>query len=98
MISLNDFGYALIEAFQSAGINFTLHWGKNAAWSFPGLLDLMYQDKDDEWKNYRSALLSKSMADLFSNGFLDTLKLSDYRQNTPENLIASINVEAQNIS
>lgn len=87
MISLEQFERRLIEVYQAAGIKFTIHWGKNAAWGFPGLTDYMYGDKDDEWKNYRSALLSKQMADLFSNDFLDTAKLSDYRV-ASDNLIA----------
>ena len=98
MISLEEFERRLIEVFQAADINFTLHWGKNAAWSFPGLADYMYGDKDDEWKNYRSALLSKQMADLFSNDFLDAVKLSDYRVNTPNDFIASINVDTNDVS
>jgi hypothetical protein len=81
MISPEDFEKKLIETYMAAGIKFTIHWGKNAAWSFPGLIDYMYGDNDDIWKNYRSSLLSKQMADLFSNDFLDAVKLSDYRVN-----------------
>jgi hypothetical protein len=81
MISPEQIEKKLIEAFMAAGIKFTIHWGKNAAWSFPGLIDYMYGDLDDAWKNYRSKLLSKQMADLFSNDFLDAVKLSDYRVN-----------------
>lgn len=79
MISLDDFLTRVVEAFKQAGIKFALHWGKNGPWSFPGLVDYMYGDLDDDWKNQRSSLLSKQMADLFSNDFLDTVKLSDYR-------------------
>ena len=90
MISFEDFQRKLLEAFMAKGIKFTIHWGKNAIWSFPGLIDYMYGDNDDVWKNYRSALLSKQMADIFSNKFLDATKLSDYRVNVPETLIASM--------
>jgi hypothetical protein len=83
MISLDDFLTRVAEAFKDNGIKFTLHWGKNGPWSFPGLVDYMYGDLDDEWKNQRSGLLTKQMADLFSNDFLDTVKLSDYRVNIP---------------
>ena len=86
MISMEEIEKKIIETFMGAGIKFTIHWGKNAAWSFPGLIDYMYGDNDDTWKNYRSALLSKQMADLFSNDFLDAVKLSDYRVNTPVDL------------
>jgi hypothetical protein len=90
MISLEDIQKKLLEAFINAGIKFTIHWGKNAAWSFPGLLDYMYGDNDDLWKDYRSALLSKQMADLFSNDFLNRLNLSDYRVNAPKSLVESL--------
>jgi hypothetical protein len=88
MISLAQFTRRIVEVFIADGIKFTLHWGKNAAWDFPGLIDYMYGNKDDEWKMYRSALLSKQMADMFSNEFLQTAGLADYRVNTPPTLIA----------
>lgn len=81
MISLNDFLTEVIKSFNSNNINFALHWGKNAPWNFPGLIDIMFGDADDEWKDMRSALLTKQMADIFSNDFLNTVKLSDYRIN-----------------
>jgi hypothetical protein len=90
MISLEDIQKKLLEAFINAGVKFTIHWGKNAAWSFPGLLDFMYGNNDDIWKDYRSALLSKQMADLFSNDFLNKINLSDYRVNAPKNLVDSL--------
>ena len=88
MITLEDFLIEVIKAFKDNNINFTLHWGKNAPWSFPNLVDIMYGKSDDEWKDMRSVLLSKQMADMFSNDFLNTVKLSDYRVNLPGNLIA----------
>ena len=94
MISLEDFMTRMVEIFKDHAVKFTLHWGKNAPWSFPGLIDYMYGDADDTWKDIRSALLSKQMADLFSNDFLDTVKLSDYRGAASSDLIASIAVNA----
>nr|WP_294949361.1 FAD-binding protein [uncultured Mucilaginibacter sp.] len=88
MISLDAFLTEVIKAFKSNGIDFTLHWGKNAPWSFPGLVDTIYGDADDEWKDMRSVLLTKPMADLFSNDFLDTVKLSDYRGSLSPDLAA----------
>lgn len=88
MITLDDFLTEVIKAFKAAGIDFTLHWGKNAPWSFPNLVDTMYGGLDDEWKDVRSTLLSKQMADLFSNDFLTTVKLADYRTTVPNDLIA----------
>ena len=81
MISLNDFLTEVIKSFIDNHINFALHWGKNAPWHFPGLVDIMFGNTDDEWKDMRSALLSKQMADMFSNDFLNTVKLADYRAN-----------------
>jgi FAD binding domain len=88
MITLDDFLSAVITTFKDNNINFTLHWGKNAPWSFPNLVDIMYGEADDEWKDLRSVLLSKQMADLFSNDFLNTVKLSDYRVNVSDKFIA----------
>ncbi len=70
----------LIKAFMQNGIHFTLHWGKNAAWDYPGLLDYMYQLKDDEWVNQRSRLLRYETADLFSNDFLRRIGLAGYNR------------------
>ena len=90
MISQEDFERRLVEVYKDSGIKFTTHWGKNFAWSFPGVIDLMYGDKDDTWKDYRSALLTRQMADIFSNDFLNATKLSDYRVNVSADLIKSI--------
>jgi hypothetical protein len=79
MISPGDFERKMIEAFMAAGIKFTIHWGKNADWAYPGLITYMYGDKAETWKNYRSALLTKQMADIFSNGFLARTGLAEYR-------------------
>lgn len=76
MISLEEFLRAMVEALMASGIQFTFHWGKHAAWDFPGLIDYMYGEKDNQWKNIRNGLLSKRMGDIFSNQFLDTIKLS----------------------
>lgn len=86
MIGLDEFLAEVLKAFKSAGIAFTLHWGKNGPWAFPNLVDIMYGDADDEWKNMRSVLLTKQMADVFSNDFLSTVKLDDYRVNLPGDL------------
>lgn len=87
MISLEDFLRKVVEVLKGNHIAFTFHWGKNADWSFPGLVDYMFGDLDDSWKNIRSALLTKQMASLFSNDFLDSVLLSDYRVGVPASLI-----------
>lgn len=88
MITLEEFNRQLDMAFMQAGIPYTHHWGKHAAWGTPGLVDYMYGTADDEWKNHRSALLSREMADLFSNDFLRTVGLADYRVAADLDLIA----------
>jgi hypothetical protein len=90
IISLLEFETRLFEAFRNAGIEFTLHWGKNTAWHLPGLINYMYGNKDDLWMDYRSALLGKQLCDLFSNNFLNTCGLSQYRANVPANKIANL--------
>ncbi len=78
MVSLEDFEAALFRDLQRQGIPFTLHWGKNTAWSMPGLTEYMYGTRDDEWIAVRSRLLGKKMCDIFSNEFLDKARLSGY--------------------
>jgi hypothetical protein len=80
----------MIEELKANNIPFTMHWGKNSHWAFPGLVNHMYGNKAKEWKTYRSALLSSEMQKLFSNGFLDTVKLSNKETPIPPNLIASL--------
>lgn len=78
IISLKAFEKALFDDLKRQGINFTLHWGKNTAWDYPGLIDYMFDTKDDEWVTIRSKLLSKQMCDIFSNDFLATARLAGY--------------------
>lgn len=73
----------LIKAFIRDNIEFTVHWGKNAAWDFPGLVDTMYGDRDDEWVKQRSRLLRFEMAAMFSNDFLQRVGLGGYNRNVP---------------
>ncbi len=78
LISLQEFCTRIIEVLQANNIPFTQHWGKNSDWSFPGLIPHMYGNKAQEWKEYRSALLRKETAAIFSNKFLEDIGLSDY--------------------
>jgi hypothetical protein len=68
----------LIHAFIRDGIQFTLHWGKNAAWDYPSLIDIMYPTEKAEWTKHRSRLLRPEMALMFSNDFLRRLGLDAY--------------------
>ena len=78
MISLERFCTRMIEVLQANHIPFTIHWGKNADWSFPGLVEQMYGNNARLWKEQRSKLLRKETSELFSNGFLKDIGLSDY--------------------
>lgn len=70
MISLEQFCTRMVEVLQASGIPFTLHWGKNADWAFPGLVKYMFGDQLEEWKTERKKLLRPEMEMLFSNDFL----------------------------
>ncbi len=76
MISLEKFCTRTIEVLQAANIPFTIHWGKNADWSFPGLVTHMYGADAAKWMQQRSILLSKEQEKLFSNGFLQDTQLA----------------------
>jgi len=88
MISLDDFLTEVIKAFTASGINFTLHWGKNAPWAYPGLVNTMYGTAADTWRNIRSTLLTKQTAELFTNAFLNATKLAEYNANPSADMIA----------
>ncbi|HUH32977.1 MAG TPA: hypothetical protein VLZ28_03435, partial [Daejeonella sp.] len=55
MISLRQFSRRMIEVLKANNIPFTLHWGKNADWSFPNLVQHMYGNNELIWKQQRSA-------------------------------------------
>lgn len=90
IISLKAFSKRMIEVLKENNIPFTIHWGKNSDWSFEGLAAHMYGSNVVKWKEYRSALLSKEMAKVFSNDFLHTIKLADFEEQVPDDLIASL--------
>ena len=90
IISLEDYSNRMIEILKVNNIPFTIHWGKNANWGFPNLAKHMYGNNATKWMETRSALLSKEMAKLFSNNFLETIGLSQFEDNAPMDLIASL--------
>jgi len=90
IISLSTFCTRTIEVLQAGNIPFTIHWGKNADWSFPGLIKYMYGDDANQWKACRSALLRKETAALFNNEFLDDTGLSEYITTAPAALAESV--------
>lgn len=69
---------AIVSAFHNDGIEFTLHWGKNAKWDYPGLIDLMYPGSYKEWIKQRARLLRPETAELFSNTFIERLGLDAF--------------------
>jgi hypothetical protein len=89
LISLEEYGKRIIETLQKNNIPFTLHWGKNADWAFPGLAAHMYGNNVKIWKAYRSSLLSKKMAKVFTNDFLNKLQLAEVEETSDPNLIAT---------
>lgn len=76
MITLEKFCTRIIQTLQANNIPFTIHWGKNADWSFPGLIEHMYSNDAITWKQYRSNLLSPQSQKLFSNKFLIDIGLA----------------------
>lgn len=98
MIAFDDFAKLLIEEFKNAGIQFTIHWGKNTVWNYPGLTDYMYGAKKEEWKRYRTALLTQEMVKVFSNQFIHDVGLSDHITGVPNDLIASLDVHGAPIA
>ena len=76
IMGLEEFSKRMIEVLKQNNIPFTLHWGKNSDWAFPGLVDYMYGNKANQWKQQRQALLSQEMQGLFSNTFLRTIGLA----------------------
>ncbi len=90
IISLHEYGKRMIEVLKANNLPFTIHWGKNAAWDFPGLAQDMFGGDVQKWMDIRSALLSPRMAKLFSNPFLDTLGLSQLSSPVDPGLIVSL--------
>jgi len=76
IMSLETYSKRMIEVLQENNIPFTLHWGKNSDWKFPGLVNYMFGDKVETWKTQRETLLSPDMQTLFSNTFLNTVGLA----------------------
>lgn len=95
IMSLTEFSRRIIEVLKQNDIPFTIHWGKNSDWVYPGLVNLMFDEsKINEWKACRSALLSDDMLKLFSNKFLKnidlTAKEADKNIAVDDDLIASL--------
>jgi hypothetical protein len=87
---LQEYGTHVINALKANNIAFTLHWGKNADWDYPGLIDHMYGANAQIWKKYRTDLLSPAMAQVFSNGFLKRVGLDQAQTIPPEDWIVSL--------
>lgn len=68
----------LVKAFVRKGVEFTLHWGKNGDWNYPGLVDYMYGATDDEWVKQRSRLLNLEQSELFANDFIKRIGLGGF--------------------
>ncbi len=77
LIALKDYSTKMIEVLKSNHIPFTIHWGKNANWEFPGLVNHMFGVRVKKWKQVREHLLTIPIQDVFTNNFLKATKLSD---------------------
>ena len=75
IMSLEEYSRRMIEVLKANNIPFTIHWGKNSDWKFPGLLNHMFDVNAAKWVAQRKKLLSPEMQKLFSNGFLKTVGL-----------------------
>ncbi|NND62254.1 MAG: FAD-linked oxidase, partial [Flavobacteriaceae bacterium] len=90
IMSLENYSKRMIEVLQANNIPFTIHWGKNAKWDFPNLVQHMFGGDMQKWMDIRSAFLSKRMAKLFSNPFLDQTSLSQLSTPVDPGLIVSL--------
>ena len=77
IISLKEYSKKMISVLKNNNIPFTIHWGKNADWAFPGLVNHMFADNVKKWKKARNTLLTPQMQDVFTNSFLEATKLSE---------------------
>lgn len=75
IMSLDEYSRRMIEVLKENDIPFTIHWGKNSDWKFPGLANHMYPDNLSKWVEQREKLLSPEMQLLFSNNFLTNIGL-----------------------
>lgn len=76
IISIDTYSRLMMEALQKENIPYTIHWGKNAFWELPGLLEYMFDaDAIASWKEARNTLLSNEMKQVFSNKFTNILGL-----------------------
>ncbi len=98
IISLNTFSRRMLEVLEANQIAFTLHWGKNAHWSKPNLMVDMYGAKAKAWQNHRSALLTKTMAKVFSNDFLRTIGLDQHLSGQSRDLVANLGLDGSRVA
>ena len=98
IISLKDFAAKMLDTLDANQIPFTLHWGKNADWSRPGLVQTMYGSKSQQWMQHRSALLSKSMCKVFSNDFVRQLGLDKHLTHANPLLAANLDQTGSRIA
>jgi hypothetical protein len=75
IMSLEEYSKRMIEVLKQNNIPFTIHWGKNSDWGFPGLVDHMFEAKATQWKAQREKLLTQEMQAVFTNSFLKTVGL-----------------------
>ncbi|MEL6655748.1 MAG: FAD-linked oxidase [Bacteroidota bacterium] len=76
LLSLKEFSKKMIDTLRLNDIPFTMHWGKNADWVYPRLVERMFGEKVNEWLRQRSILMTEEKQRLFDNPFLERIGLS----------------------
>jgi hypothetical protein len=72
---LDQFIQLMTGIVQGSGLDFAMHWGKNAAWSST-LVNKMYGSQKVKWITQRNNLISSRMRPVFAGKFLDQIGLS----------------------
>ena len=64
-----DFYRRIWAELQSQQIDFTLHWGQMSEWT-PALIQRMYGNTIEQWKNCRNQLMDQPSRAVFTNDFM----------------------------
>jgi hypothetical protein len=76
MNQLYAFSRNITDELKLNHINFTFHWGKNADWQQPGLINYMYGNKANQWMTIREQLFANpKLAEMFTNDFIKHIGL-----------------------
>ena len=76
IIPQNEFIQRLHDRLKAADIPFTHHWGKMSHWAADDLVNYMYGERLNRWKEARYTLLPAAFREVFTSEYLDMLGLS----------------------